>query len=398
MACPATSSGQQFLSSLLTQVDCQARELGSYGYGALVDPGSPVNLALTGLLTLMVAIHGLRLMFGHEATVGDLVGRVLRIGIVLTITTSWPAWRVVGYDLVMDGPAEIARAVASGTYPDSSARPSVSERLQAADRALVVLTSLGTGRLPGVDQRDEFRGIALADESGFSWGRIIFLAGAAGSYAGIRLAAGILLALAPLFALFLLFDGPVSIFLGWLRGLAFVALGSVGVTLVQLVNLSLMEPWLNDVLQRRMAGDLAPGTATELVVLSLVFLACNAGVLLVTARILFFRMGFSKTVALRTNVHRESHTSRMAAPSEFRAQTETLSRAHVTSLEVSSVMRRERETNVGRLGRDSSAGALKSGSAAALQFGARDGELLGSSFRKPYNRTSTSASSRDRTP
>ncbi len=92
MACDAVQTGQRFVAQMLAHIDCQAQTIGAYGYGALADPASSVAIALSGLLTVFVAFFGIRLILAEPQSGRDLVGDVLRIGIVLTLATSWPAW------------------------------------------------------------------------------------------------------------------------------------------------------------------------------------------------------------------------------------------------------------------------------------------------------------------
>ena len=106
MACPTLHSGSQFLANSLAHLDCQGQTIGAYGFGALSDASSNVFVALTALLTVFVALFGIRLIVGPAPNTRDLVGDILKIGIVLTLATSWPAWRVIGYDLVLHSPAE----------------------------------------------------------------------------------------------------------------------------------------------------------------------------------------------------------------------------------------------------------------------------------------------------
>ena len=169
MACPAILTGTRFLGSTLAHIGGQGRTSGAYGYGALAGPGSPGIMALTGLLTVFVALFGIRLMLGHAMVRRDLIGDAIRVGLVLTLAMSWPAWRAVGYDLVMDGPAEIARTIglASGLPGGDGG---MIQRLQNADDGIVAITIYGTGRLTcgvvgGSDIVDSFHGIALADET-----------------------------------------------------------------------------------------------------------------------------------------------------------------------------------------------------------------------------------------
>jgi type IV secretion system protein VirB6 len=190
MACPDVLTGQRFVAQSLAHIDCQAQAIGAYGYGALIDPNSTVALALTALFTVFVAIFGLRLMSGEQISGRDLVGDALRVAIVLTLATSWPAWRTLGYDLVMKGPAEIAGIVGSASDLPGS-RGDMAARLQAADDGIVLLTVYGTGRNTGGTNRsdtigDSFRGVAIADQEGLASGRTAFLTGLLGPTAIVR--------------------------------------------------------------------------------------------------------------------------------------------------------------------------------------------------------------------
>lgn len=294
MSCPAIASGDRFVVAVLEQIDCQAQAIGAYGYGALADPNSPVASLLLALLTLFIALFGLRLMFGEAVSGRDLLGDMLKVGIVLTLATSWPAWRTLAYQVVLEGPSEI-----SGTLGLAAGLPGgqgdLNARLDAADKGLVALTAFGTGRLTGgvvggTDLGDTARGIALADQTGFSWGRVLFLVGTIGPLALVRLASGILLALAPLMAGLLLFAGTRDLFMGWLRGLGACALGAAGLGIVYGVELAMLEGWLRDVLVQREANVLTPAAPTELLVLALAFTGIAWGLLALIARMMFFSM------------------------------------------------------------------------------------------------------------
>lgn len=394
VACPEIASGSAFTGRLLAHINCQAETIGSYGYGALADPHSTVSIALTGLLTLFVAIFGIRLMLDYPTFGRDLVGSILKIGIVLTLATSWPAWRVIGYDLIVNGPAEVAGTIAGSTgFPAGNGE--LRDRLQSADDGLVAVTTYGTGRLPGVDQREDFRGNPLPDESGFGWGRLFFLVGTIAPYAIVRLGGGILLALAPLFSFLLLFDGASSLFFGWLRGLAFAALGSLAITLIQGVQLAVLEPWITDALARRASGEFAPAAATEMAALAFVFLAVTTGILLLIARVSFVSH-FSARAVIAGNTNSTIEREGQSLVSEVsRASVETRTRAHATVASVAATLRREEIEARGGPGFGSGGGPVSRETQAP---GARrhHGEVLGSTFRRNHHRVSVASERRDR--
>lgn len=294
MACPPISTGQQFLSGTLDHIDCQAQALGSLGFQSLSAQGGSAQLVLTALLTIFVALYGLRLLVGQPLRGGDAIVAMLKVGIVLTLALSWPAYRTVVYDVVLHGPAELAAGLGAGDQLPGVAG-GLTGRLQAVDDEIVAFTALGTGRGQAtVNQEsapsltsDDFAGIALQDQSTFGWARIAFLAGTLAPLAALRLAAGLLLALAPIFAGLLLFEATRGLFAGWLRGLTLTALGSLGVTVVLSAELALIEPWLRGALQMRYATAPTPSAPTELLALTSAFALAALGMLAILARVAF---------------------------------------------------------------------------------------------------------------
>lgn len=306
MACEALHTGARFLAASLANLDCQGRTIGSSGYGSLAAPGSVAASVISGFLALFVALWGVRLLVGEEPRTRDLVGAGIKVGLFLTLATSWPAWRVIGYDLVLDGPAEIASAVGIAAGLPGASNDLV-YRLQDADTAIVTLTAYGSGRLSNAvarstDVTDSASAIALSDQSTLGWGRSLFLISAIGTYGLARLGAGLLLALAPLIAGFLLFSGTNPIFLGWLRALGFCALASVVFQIAMGAELAMLNPWMSEVLQLRQENVLAASAPTELFVLTGAFALALAGTLALIARMLFmppFMIGLPSVLDLR---------------------------------------------------------------------------------------------------
>jgi type IV secretion system protein VirB6 len=349
MACPAVLSGSEFLVRALAHLDCQAQTIGSFGFQSLAAPGSQAALALTGLLTLFVAFYGIRLMFGLGEEPRDLVNGFIKLGIVLTMAASWPAWRVVAYDTVLYGPAEIAASIMPSTLPAAQAQ--LPERLQGLDTGLATITFAGTGRtvegpLDAAEAR-EFQSVALADDAGYGWSRPIFLATTLGSLGLLRIAAGLLLAIAPLMAGLLLFDFTRGLFAGWLRGLAFVTVGSLGATLLLSIQVAIMEPWLVDILDHRAVGDITPRAPTEALALVLAFGLAMGGMLFLLAKVAFQNSwAFVQPLlarARRAELAIETPQRRPAGIAEIPIQ----SRALAISESVSASIRREQEGGPG---------------------------------------------------
>lgn len=290
MSCPAIITGDRFLTRVLMHIDCQAQIVGSYGYQSLGEPGSMASTMVAGLLTLFVALFGIRLLFGPPPGMRDVVLDFVRIGIVLTLAFSWPAFRTLIHDVVVDGPASIATRIAAPGMEVGGA--GFVANLQAADDAMLDLTRSGTGRNTGafIDADapgGSFASTALADESGYAWSRLAWLAGIIGVYGLLRLLAGLLLALAPLAAGLLLFEHTRGLFSGWLRGLVLALVGTIGATLVLGVELAAIGPWLVDALRVRQLGYATPAAPTELLAMTTGFAIVQVGMLAILARVSF---------------------------------------------------------------------------------------------------------------
>tara|TARA_R110002124_G_scaffold243235_1_gene408335 strand:- start:43345 stop:44547 length:1203 start_codon:yes stop_codon:yes gene_type:complete len=288
--CPALSTGDAFLSTLLNHIDCQAQTIGTMGYQALANPGSPFAMVLTALLTIFIALFGLRMVLGDTPTLRDGVMAVVKIGVVLLIATSWPAYRTLVYDVIVDGPGQLGAAIGrSAGVPGTSG--DLIDRLQTSDVAISRLTTLGSGLSDLTSKAPAASNISerapIADDAAFGSARILFLSATVAAFAVVRLMAGILLALAPLFAGLVLFDLATGLFVGWLRALAFTLFASVAVTIILGVELALLEPWLTQVLQLRHARIITAAAPIELLVLCLAFALALVGALALSLRLAF---------------------------------------------------------------------------------------------------------------
>lgn len=384
MACEAVRSGARFLAGTLSQLDCQAQSIGSYGYGALADPGSPVALALASLLTVFVALFGLRLLLGRDIAGRDIVLDLLRVAIVLTLATSWPAWRTLGYNLVIAGPGEIFRAIGLAAGLPGSSGDLVS-RLQRVDEGLAVLNTLGTGRL----------GVASGDWFQLGLARSAFLTGTIVPQALVRLAAGLLLALAPLMAVTLLFGLSRSLFAGWARGLAMVFLASIAVSLVQAAQLAVVEPWLQEALARRAAQAETLDVAIEAQSLMLGFGLVALGLVALMARVAFSTIAASAPLAHLSPIFARSRSGEAPRGSNLALAVDSPSRARSVANAVGEAMTREARAGLppgavpALLSQQASGAATSTGSPGS-------GTRLGSSYRRTQRRHSAASQRRDK--
>lgn len=366
MACPAIDDAA-YLSSVLAHVDCQALTLGESGYQALAQSGSIAGVLLGTALTLFVALFGYRLLLGETPGARDAVTAVVKVGIVLVLATSWPAFRTLAYDVALRGPAELAAAIGGPSgLPGSDG--GLVPRLQLIDDELAELALIGSGRPPDAEvqvapagqlsaeqQQAEAQRLQQAaqrrrwdpvrDFSLLGNARLLFLVGTLAAVAAVRLLAGLLLALGPLFALFLLFDRTRGLFEGWVRGLAGAALGALATAIVLGVELALLEPWLAEVLTLRHAEIATPAVAVELLATTLVFALVLAAVLVGTARVARgFRFPSVQTAAPRETIAREpvrEDAARGQVADAAVAASVTRSRATAVADAVATAQRRE---------------------------------------------------------
>jgi type IV secretion system protein VirB6 len=395
MACTPIITGDRFLGRVLEHIDCQAQSLGTFGYQALAEPGSLASTVVSGLLTLFIAIFAIRLLLGYPTSGRDVVTMVLKVGIVLTLAFSWPAFRTVVYDVAIRGPGEIAAVLApAGT---SAAAQDLPARLQSADAAMLRLTEAGTGRNIGqlIDSEapgGTFEASALEDENSFGMARLFYLAGIIGSLALLRILAGLLLALAPLAAGLLLLPETRGLFAGWLKGIVLVTLGSLGATVVIAVELAVLEPWLADALRVRSLGYATPAAPTELLALTLAFGVVQLGMIWLLAKVAFNR-GWLSIPALPEWVQQAVQSERIATAS--RSEQEPLAlrdRSLQIAGSVERIMRAERD---GELLRTEVRALQGSGAGGSEQADGQMRPRLGHSARRTSSRQTLAARQRD---
>jgi type IV secretion system protein VirB6 len=300
--CPSPGTGAGFLSATLDHLDCQAQTIGAAGYQALASAGSPVSSALTSLLTIFIALLGLRMLLGRVASISDVTLSILKVGIVLLLATSWPAYRVIAYDLVLHGPAELFADIGQASALPG-AEGGLVARLQSVDNGVLSLVAAGSGRLDITSTTNPADGLPsgqspITDDTALGVARSAYVVGIIAVIGIVRLFGGLLLAVGPLFAGFLLFSGTRPFFMGWLRSLFATGLSSLAISLVLSVELAILEPWLGTVLAQRASRIATPFAPFELMALGVAFaiiLLC----VLVACAVLSFSSGFGSWVQSR---------------------------------------------------------------------------------------------------
>lgn len=270
-ACVAGATNMGLIGSVSRFVDCRADIFGVRAYGVLAVPGSTLTMVVTGLLTIAVAIIGYNLLIGRMVELRSSTVVMMKIGAVLALTTSWPAYQVLIYDVVTRGPGELVAEIGpKAGLPGSDG--TLTERLDLADLAMQRLAILGAGQLPELEAEKSppppvvgFNAFALGTS------RIIFLLSALAGLVGVRLVTALMLALGPLFVTCLLFEGTRGFFEGWVRVVGGAAITMIGVFVALGFELAILEPWLAAVLARRLGGEPVPSAPTDLFVITCLF-------------------------------------------------------------------------------------------------------------------------------
>lgn len=347
MACQGIPSDGAFARAAIGFFDCQAQVIGSQGFAALATPSSSVSLLLTSLIAIFVALVGIRMLLGHGPTLQEGVVSAAKLGFVLALTTAWPAYQTLAFDVVLKGPAEIVSEV-GGAAGVPGASGGLVGRLDATDRAFERFSVLGVGMPQVALGAPKLPPPLFIGFDTFAVGaaRALFLAAAIGAFAFLRLGAGIFLGIGPLFVAFLLFDPTRWLFEGWLRALITLTLGAIASALMLGVELAFLEPWLLDLLARRGSGYAVPEAGAQLLAISLVFAVVLAAMLALIARLSFTaapgatisRVLASADTILSTRVGADGDR-RFAAPAS--AVGDRPSRAALTSRTLETIARRE---------------------------------------------------------
>jgi type IV secretion system protein VirB6 len=240
--CPAYQADAGVVRALADYVTCQALSIGQGAYGVFAAAGSPMGQALAGMIVIAVALFGYRMMMGEPTGIRDALLLVIRIGVVLTLATQWPAYRVLVQDVAVHGPAEIAATMIGAGGMDM--RGDTIDRLQDVHDALVRIGQLpaataadGAGDNAPTDRDSPDRDVARAAPQA----PFLLLISVMGGLVSVRIILAVMLALGPLFSGALLFSATRGLFEGWVRILVAAGLAAIGFSVAAMLELAVLE-------------------------------------------------------------------------------------------------------------------------------------------------------------
>lgn len=233
-------------------LQCQAQALGENGFQALAG-GPMVAGMLSGLVTIFVALIGYRFILGAVPDLRDGIGWAVRLGMVLTLATGWPAFQTLIYRVAVDAPQELAAVLLPATgLPSDDLDTRIQQaydtiRLGSTTSALPAqpapdaAASQPQTQTPGISLQPQTPSYGPLGQTALPQTASWFVVSTLGITGALRLAAGFLLAIGPLAIMALLFDATLGLFVGWIRALAGAALALLGATIVTALDLLLVE-------------------------------------------------------------------------------------------------------------------------------------------------------------
>jgi len=409
--CAAFDPLGPYVVNMVDFVDCHARVLGEQGYRALAS-GTTIGAAVTGLVTIYIALVGYRMLFGEIPSAREAVLAAVKIGFVLALATQWPAYQALVYDVAIDEPASLASRILApsgfidGEQSDLIARAqsiydAIDQLAHPPAHAPGTATDARQPGAPATAATQPLQGaptsvisLPLIQTEGLARAESIFATGALGGLLSTRVVAGVLLALGPLFVGFLLFDATFGLFIGWLRALAATIIGGFGVLAVLAIENEILAPQVGALGQALASGLSVPTLSLELGLTATLFAALVVAVLVGAAIVAVgLRAPMAARIAVRQIAQGIVSPSRQTSPGRAsdRAEEPLRSRAQTLVDAVRTSDRRETRVNasgatVGRL--PSAARLLERASKASF-------EPLGQSGKRTATRNSASARQRD---
>lgn len=284
---PAAGSAETMVNS----VDCYVQSNVQAGYASLLGPGSLFGTALTIALTLYVAFVGYRLIFGRSGlSMGDMAPRMLLIGAVLALSSNWATYQTLVYDVLTDGPEEIASSIIPGAskaglnervdmlsgrmvdladaWTEFDARPEQAVAGMPA-AASETLPATATGVTAFIAPKDSLGPNMLLISA------LLLVLASAGVLVIAKIILGLLLLLGPIFAILALFAGTRGLTLGWARAAVMMALVPLMASLTTAGAVTLLEPMLTDMVVAAGEGIFSLRSALTILVMLLVMVAVS---------------------------------------------------------------------------------------------------------------------------
>ena len=251
------------VATLLANTDCQASSLVERGYAALSSPGAATAAMLTSLMVIAVALYGYRLLLGRGLELAEVVRLAIRLGVVLLLAASWSSFQTLAYDAVAREPSRIASELVVAI--DAPAP------LDGVQTALDQIEQGNLGWRTRAGIASPLVGGAPTAAMALNVSSFLLTLSTLGLLVISRILLALLLAITPVVAGFLLFDSTRGLVEGWLRAMATAAIIPLFVLILCAIELSILEPLLDQMLSQQARGQFEPNDVTPVALVVIVF-------------------------------------------------------------------------------------------------------------------------------
>jgi type IV secretion system protein VirB6 len=272
--CPALDIDAGGLAQALRAIDCRTGEGTQIAFGRLFGDHGALLPALTGLLTLYVALFAIGLLTGRTRIgVASLTPRMLTLGLVLTFATSWLAYQHVVWTLAVGAPDQLATMIA-GTH--GSATSAFADKLDLIFSAIADSTkqtpAAAVSAAGATADGASSTGISILSPQGMMWiSGLMLLVGTVGVLVTAKVALAALLALGPVFIVLAIFPGTRGLSEGWLKAVVSSSLVPLFTVLIGGAMLTLITPLIRNALLD--SNDIATRSATALFLAACIYSA-----------------------------------------------------------------------------------------------------------------------------
>ncbi|HTN14599.1 MAG TPA: type IV secretion system protein [Sphingomonadaceae bacterium] len=264
------------IAASLRGVDCLAADMTQAAFGRLFGSGGALVPALTIILTLYVAFFAFALITGRTRIgIRALTPRIVTLGMVLTLATSWLAYQTLVWNVATGAPDQIA-SILTGT--EGSATQVFGDKIDIVFSAIQEASGQGVQQEAGGPQKD----ISTFSPEGMMWmGATLLLLGTVGVLVTARIALAVLMAVGPIFVVLALFPATRGLFAGWLRAWVMMAITPLFAVVGGTIILELAIPVINAMIL--MPGKIDPRAAMAFFLVGAVHVSLMIMVLKVTA-------------------------------------------------------------------------------------------------------------------
>ncbi|KPL68624.1 type VI secretion protein [Erythrobacter sp. SG61-1L] len=242
------------ISASLRGVDCLAADMTQAAFGRLFGSQGALVPVLTSLLTLFIIFFAFALITGRtQISIRALVPRIVTLGMVVTLATSWLAYQTLVWNVATGAPDQIA-GILTGTK--GSATQVFGDKIDIVFTAIQDATGQGQDQAGGEAKKD----VSTFSPEGMMWmGATLLLLGTVGVLVTTRIALAVLMAVGPVFVVLALFPATRGLFAGWLRAWVMMAVTPLFAVVGGTMILELAIPIINSLLA--VPGQLDPRAA-----------------------------------------------------------------------------------------------------------------------------------------